>query len=384
VADTLQGRRALRGRGPLVERRSDSVGLSQGALPPVSDGTRPARVTAFHYSPDHVEEHDGLSAAEALALSERPGVTWVNIDGVDDTATVAAFGEAFGLHPLAVEDIARTNQRPALTVYPDRVIVVLRAVEALPVPADIAYCSAATDVPGHVIEQISFVLAPGIVLSFQEDEGDVFDAVRDRIRSGGGRVRGLGADYLLAALIDIIVDKSFVTLERLGDAAEMLETLTLDDPAPPVQASISRLRREVSLLRRALWPLRDVISGLSRGDTPFVTPETIPFLRDAQDHLMQSVEVLESLREILASLSDLYLSVIGTRQNEVMKVLTVISTVFLPLTFVAGVYGMNFDPDTSPLNMPELRWYYGYPFSLGLMLAIAVGLMVFFRKKGWF
>jgi magnesium transporter len=384
VADGLQSRRALRGRGPLVERRSDTIGLSQGALPDMPAGTRPARVTAFHYTPDLVEEHDGLSAADALALSGRPGVTWINIDGVDDTKTVAAFGEAFGLHPLAVEDIARTNQRPALTVYPDRVVVVVRAVEALSVPADLAYCSASTDVPGHVIEQISFVLAPGIVLSFQEDEGDVFDPVRHRIRTGGGRVRRLGADYLLAALIDIIVDQSFVTLERIGDAAETLETLALEDPAPAVQASLSRLRREVSLLRRALWPLRDVISGLARDDTPFVMPETVPFLHDAQDHLVQAVDILESLREILASVSDLYLSVVGTRQNEVMKVLTVISTVFLPLTFVAGVYGMNFDPDASPLNMPELRWFYGYPFSLGLMLAIAAGLMVFFRKKGWF
>ncbi len=369
--------RPMRGRGPLVERRSDSVGLSQGALPPMQAGTLPARVTAFHYTPDAVEESEGLTAAEARALADRPGVTWINIDGVDDVDTVAAFGEAFGLHPLAVEDIARAGQRPTLSVYPERVVVVLRSIEALDVPPDLAYCDAGNMTPGHLIEQISFVLAPGVVLSFQEDEGDVFGPVRHRIRAGGGRIRKMGADYLLAALIDVVVDQSFVTLERIGDATETLEALALDDPEPRVQAAISRLRREVSLLRRALWPLREVLSGLARDDTPVITPEVVPFLHDAQDHLVQAVEVLESLREILASLADLYLSALGTRQNEVMKALTVVGSIFLPLTFMTGLYGMNFD------NMPELHWRYGYFILLGLMAAISAGTLSYFRHRGW-
>ncbi len=340
-------------------------------------GTPPARVTVFHYTPEGVEESVGLSPEEARALADRPGVTWINIDGVDDVDTVAAFGEAFGLHALAVEDIVRTNQRPALSVYPDRVVVVLRSIEALDVPADLAYCDAGNQTPGHYIEQISLVLAPGVVLSFQEDEGDVFGPVRARIRAGGGRIRRMGADYLLAALIDVVVDQSFVTLERIGDATETLETLALEDPEPPVQAAISRLRREVSLLRRALWPLREVLSGLAREDTPVVTPEVVPFLRDVQDHLVQAVDVLESLREILASLADLYLSAISTRQNEVMKALTVVGSIFLPLTFLTGLYGMNFD------NMPELHWHYGYFGLLALMVAMTGGTLSYFRYRGW-
>ena len=340
-------------------------------------GTRPARVTAFHYSPDELEERTGLTAAEARALADCPGVTWINVDGVDDVDTVAAFGDAFGLHPLAVEDIVRTNQRPSLSVYPERVVVVLRSVEALDVPPDLAYCDAGSQTPGHRIEQISFVLAPGVVLSFQEDEGDVFGPVRHRIRAGGGRIRTMGADYLLAALIDVVVDQSFVTLERIGDATETLESLALDSPEPRVQAAISRLRREVSLLRRALWPLREVLSGLARDDTPVVTPDVVPFLRDAQDHLVQAVEVLESLREILASLADLYLSALGTRQNEVMKALTVVGSIFLPLTFLTGLYGMNFD------DMPELHWHDGYPALLAVMALTTVGTLAYFRHRGW-
>ena len=374
-----------RTRGPLVERHSDAMGLPQGTLPLTAAGVAPPLVTAFRYGPDHVEEARGLSPAEARALADRPGVTWINVDGVADTGLIAAYGEAFGLHPLAVEDIARTNQRPKLEVFPDRVVVVTRSVRATDATPEQAYCTADADGgPGHIIEQISFVLGPGFVLAFQEDEGDVFDVVRERIRTGAGRIRGLGADYLLAALLDLVVDHTFVTLERMGDATETLEMLALDDPEPSVQAAISGLRREVAVLRRAVWPLRDVLSGLTRDDTPLVAPETVPFLRDAQDHLVQAVEVLESLREILASLADLYLSAVGLRQNEVMKVLTVISTVFLPLTFIAGVYGMNFNPDASPFNMPELRWVYGYPFALALMLVVAVGLMLFFRRRGWF
>ena len=371
-------------RQPIVERRSHTVGLPPGSLPAAAAGAAPPRVTAFQYGPDLFEEVEGLSAAEARAFSDRPGIAWINVDGVGDTATVAAFGEAFGLHPLAVEDIARTTQRPKMEVYDDLVFVVVRSVRATDATPEAAYCAVGNAVPGHTIEQISFVLGPDFVLSFQEDEGDVFDALRARIRTGAGRVRGLGADYLLSSLLDLVVDHTFATLERMGDATETLETLALDDPAPSVQAAISGLRREIAVLRRAVWPLRDVLAGLGRDDTPLITAGTQPYLRDVYEHLVQAVEVLESLREILASIADLYLSAVAMRQNQVMKLLTVISTVFLPLTFVAGVYGMNFDPDASPLNMPELRWFYGYPFSLGLMLAIAGGMYVFFRRKGWF
>lgn len=390
VADDLHlaaraARRVL--RGPLVERRSDSVGLPPGALPAPIEGARPPVVTAFQYGPDSVEEAAGLSPAEARAFADRPGVAWINVDGLADTDTIAAFGEAFGLHPLVVEDIVRTTQRPKMEVYEDHVFVVVRAVRPTDVTPDDAYCKLPAELEGHFIEQVSFVLGPDFVLTFQEDEADqadVFDALRARIRTGAGRIRSAGADYLLSALLDLVVDHTFVTLERMGDATETLESLALDRPDPSVQATISALRRETALVRRAVWPLRDVLTALVRDDAPLIEADTRPYLRDVHDHLVQAVEVLESLREVLASVADLYLSAVGTRQNEVMKVLAVISTIFLPLTFVAGVYGMNFDPDASPLNMPELRWVYGYPFSLALMLAIAAGMVVFFRKRGWF
>ena len=362
---------------PLVERRSHTVGLSPGQLLPPPPDAQPPRVTAFRYTSDAVEEAEGLTPAEARALADAPGVTWINVDGVRDTAAVAAFGEAFGLHPLVVEDIVRTSGRPHMEVYPDLVFVVVRSVQETSASPEAAYCEPGANVHGHTIEQISFALGPGFVLSFQEDVGDVFDAVRNRIRAGGGRVRGLGADYLLSALLDLVVDHTFVTLERMGDAAETLEARALDDPEPSVQAAISGLRREVAVLRRAMWPLREVLSGLGRDDTPLVLPETRPFLRDAYEHLVQAVEVLESLRDVLASVADLYLSSVGTRQNEVMKALTVVGAIFLPLTFLTGLYGMNFD------NIPELHAHNGYFWLLGAMALVTAGTLGYFRHRDW-
>ncbi len=375
VARTAE--RLVAPRHPIVERRSDRLGAVPGTLPARREDVSTAVVTAFHYTADAAEEHDGLTAEEARVLADKPGVTWINVDGVEDTETVGAFGEAFGLHPLTIEDVAHPTQRPKLDVYPDRVIVFIRSVRATDAAPEAAYCDAGAAVAGHTIEQIALVLGPGFVLSFQEDVGDVFDAVRDRIRSGAGRIRRLGPDYLLASLLDLVVDHTFITLERMGDATETLEAQALDDPEPRVQAAIVRLRREVSVLRRAVWPLRDVLSGLSRDDTPLVTDETVPYIRDVQDHLVQAVEVLESLREILASLADLYLSALGTRQNEVMKALTVVGSIFLPLTFMTGLYGMNFD------NMPELHTRYGYFVLLAVMALVSTGTLSYFRYRDW-
>ena len=338
--------RRLAGLRPprLVERRSHTVGRAPGVLAAPAAEAPPARATAFHYGEGAVEERDGLGAAEARQLADRPGVTWVNVDGVADTAAVAAFGEAFGLHPLLVEDLVNATQRPKLEVYagPDgepHVFVVARMVRATDADPERAYCDGDPATVGHAIEQVGLVLGPGYVLSFQEETGDVFDAVRDRVRRGVGRVRSAGPDYLLYALLDLVVDHVFVTLERIGDAAEALEHRALADPAPAVQAAISALRREVVVLRRAVWPLREVLAGLQREDAPYVEDRTRPYLRDAYDHLVQAVEIIESLREVLASVNDLYLSSLGMRQNEVMKALTVVGAVFLPLGFLTGSTG---------------------------------------------
>ncbi|MDT0630667.1 magnesium/cobalt transporter CorA [Rubrivirga litoralis] len=361
----------------LVERRSHALGRAPGLLVVPEAPVRPARVTAFHYTEGGVEEHDGLSAEAARALADRPGVTWVDVVGVADVATVDAVGRAFGLHPLVVEDLVHTTQRPKIETYDETLFVVARMVQATDADPEAAYATAGEDAPGHLIEQVSLVLGPGWVLSFQEAEGDVFDAVRDRLRRGVGRIRASGADYLLYALLDLVVDHVFVTLERMGDATERLEAQALDDPDPAVQAAISALRREVVVLRRSVWPLREVLARLQDEDVLFVEDRTRPYLRDAADHLVQAIEIIESLREVLASTNDLYLSALGTRQNEVMKVLTVVGTIFLPLGFLTGLYGMNFD------DIPELHWRYGYFALLGVMALVTVGALAYFRKNDW-
>lgn len=365
----------------LVEARRAPPGSPPGALlPRAENGVPAARLSAFHYDADTFEELPPGPAAEAdlpalRARTRAHGTTWINLDGVADTAAVAALGEAFGLHPLVQEDLANPAQRPKLELYGDYVFVVARMVrpaETPPLPGE----------PHYTVEQVAFVLGEGYVLSFQEVPGDVFEPVRERIRRASGRVRQHGPDYLLYALLDVIVDHYLVTLERIGDATEALEERVASaHVAGPrgrgVQMAISALRRDVVQLRRAVWPLREVLAALLRDDVPGVSERTRLYLRDAYDHLVQTVEILEALRDVLGGLADLYLTAISLRQNEVMKTLTVVSSVFIPLTFVAGIYGMNFD------NMPELHTPYGYFVLLGAMATLAASILLFFRRKGW-
>ena len=371
-------------RSRLVDRASHTLGRAPGVPVPAHPDTPPARLSAFRYDADRVEAFDDLSPAEARALADGSGVTWLNVDGVADAETVSAVGHAFGLHPLVIEDLVHVGQRPKLELYDSpaapevtHVFVVAKMIQATETDVTEAYCDVDSGAAGHVIEQVGLVLGPGWVLSFQEVTGDVFEPLRERLRTSAGRVRTVGADYLLYALLDLIVDHVFVTLERVGDAIETLEERALDTPSPTVQAALSGLRREVAVLRRAIWPLREVLAALQREDIQYVQPSTRPYLRDAYDHLVQIVEVVESLRDVLGSVSDLYLSSLGMRQNEVTKVLTVVGTLFLPLGFLTGLYGMNFDV------MPELHWRYGYFALLGVMALIAVGTLAYFRRKGW-
>ncbi|WP_412060163.1 magnesium/cobalt transporter CorA [Rubrivirga sp. IMCC45206] len=371
-------------RRPLVEPRSHHSGRPPGVLPAHAPPARTAGVRAVFYDADGIDESDGLSPAEARALADGPGIAWIAVDGLTDTATVAAFGEAFGLHPLLVEDVLTSSQRPKLEVFDDAgghpiVSVVARMVRETGDAANAveAYCDADASTEGHRIDRVAFVLGPGWVLSFQEHRADVFEPVRERLRTGAGRVRRAGADYLLYALLDLVVDHVFGTLERIGDAAEVLEARALDDPEPRIQAALAILRRDLTGLRRAVWPLREVLAALQRDEMPYVEADTRPFLRDASDHVVQAVEVLESLREVLGSTSDLYLSSLGVRQNEVMKVLTVVGTLFLPLGFLTGVYGMNF------AVMPELAVPWAYFALWAVMIAVAVATVAYFRRKGW-
>lgn len=352
------------GRARLVEARTEPVGQAPGIFAERAAPAQRARLDAFVYAADRFEERHGLTSDQACALAHADGVTWINLAGVDDVATVEALCRAFGLHTLAIEDIVHLQQRPKVEIFGDHVFVVAQMVSPL---------------PGETweTEQVSFVLGPGVLLSFQEDDTDVFGPVRDRLRSGAGRLRHRGPDYLLYALLDLLVDSLYTVLEAAGDRTEALEDAVASQAAVSVQLRIAALRREMALLRRAVWPLREVLAALQRDAVPNMTETTQPYLRDVYDHLVQAIDVIESLRDVLSATLDLHLSVISTRQNDIMKTLTVVSTVFIPLTFIVGVYGMNFD------NMPELHTRYGYFVLLGSMLAVAGATLGYFRYRRW-
>ena len=275
-------------------------------------------------------------------------------------------GERFGLHPLVVEDILNTDQRPKLEDYGEYLFVVLKSLYHSKIESD-----------EPEIEQISLVLGPNYVLSFQERAGDEFEPVRERIRSDKGRVRKMGADYLAYSLIDLIVDTYFIVLEKLGERMEILEEELVLNPTTETLQAIHQLKREMVFLRKSTWPLREVIGALERGESPLIQDSTSIYLRDVYDHTIQVIDAVETYRDILSGMLDIYLSSISNRMNEVMKVLTIIATVFIPLTFIAGVYGMNFQ------HMPELAWPWAYPLVWAVMITIAAVMVVYFQRKRW-
>ena len=351
---------------PKIRQAHKKIGLPPGELVFVGEAPdEPARLSLLAYDTDRLDERP-LPALDALGpLPDAPAVAWINLDGVHDVQLVQRLGERFGLHPLVLEDIVHTGQRPKAEEYDGFFFATLKM---LRVGAE------GRELPS---EQVSLVVGPNYVLSFQERPGDVFDPVRGRLRAGRGRIRRAGAGYLAYALLDVIVDNYFAVLEHFGEQTETLEEDVLGDPSPEVQHQINHLRRSLISTRRAIWPVRELVATLDRSDSSLIPAETHRFLRDVYDHAVQVIDVLESLRDVLAGLNDLYMSSLSNRMNEVMKVLTIIGTIFIPLTFVAGIYGMNFT------YMPELSWHYGYPVALAAMLAIGLALVFFFRRKGW-
>jgi magnesium transporter len=346
--------------------RSAKQGLPPGTPLLVGEQkTRQVRITAIEYGPDDVEEKTVSDLAECAPPRDGRAVTWINVDGLHDMEIIQRLGDMFGLHPLMLEDIVSTRQRPKVEDYGDRLYVVLRMF------------SNHVDGEGLESEQVSIVLGEGIVLSFQERQGDVFDPVRERIRTGKGRIRDMGPDYLLYSLIDAVVDSYFLMCEQMGDQLEELEDELVTDPKPEDSARIHHLKRELIVQRKSIWPLREVIASLMRRDSPLILEATGLFLRDVYDHTIQVMDTIESSRDVLSGLLDIYLTGISNRMNEVMKVLTIIATIFIPLTFIAGIYGMNFD------NMPELHWRWSYPTVMALMAGICVAMVVYFRKKRW-
>jgi magnesium transporter len=349
-------------------RRRAPAGTSPGTLISHPDAAPPL-IRVMGYGPDGLEERGVAGAAELAALRGSWPVLWVNVDGVGDAASIEAIGELFGLHGLTLEDVMNVHQRPKVEEYDEHLFAVVR-VPSLGDRVD--------------TEQVSLVLGDGWVVTFQEHAGDCWDLVRERVRHGRGRIRTQGADYLFYALVDAVVDHFYPVLEEFAARMELLEQRVMDDPQRSLVGVIHAARRDLTALRHAAWPLRDAIGPLYRDPTRLVADETRFYLRDTYDHAVQVIDLLESFREMAGSLMEVYLSSVNHRMNEVMKVLTIIATIFIPLTFIVGIYGMNFDPAAGPWSMPELGWYYGYPAVMLLMLAIALGLLGFFRWKGWF
>jgi magnesium transporter len=326
----------------------------------------PLRITLFRYDAASLEERT-LRPDEIASLSApESGVLWLDICGLSDPRVVWAVGERFGFHPLALEDVLNVPQRPKVERFNGHLLIVLREVR-YPEPP----------------EQVSIFLGERVVVSFQERPGDAFDPVRERLRQAKGQIRAMGADFLVYAACDALIDAFFPTLEKLGDEVEELEEKLLASPSPERFHEIRHAKQRLLDVRRAVWPARDAMNELLREESPLIRPTTLPYLRDCYDHTVQLMDMVETFREMAAGLVDEYMSAMSNRMNEIMKVLTVIATIFIPLTFLAGVYGMNFDTRVSPYNMPELGWRYGYLAVLFVMALVAAGMLYYFRRKKW-
>jgi magnesium transporter len=349
-------------------RRRTKPGASPGTLT-IAPEAVPPQIQMIAYGPDRFSETALTTPPDLAAAQSSAAVRWINIDGLGDIPTLQYIGQTFGLHPLALEDIVNLHQRPKVEAYDGYLFIVLR----MPI------ASAAT----LETEQVTMVLGRDHILTFQERPGDSFDPVRHRLRAQGGQIRQRGADYLAYALIDAAIDAFFPILEVYGEQVEELEDDVISQPGPRQMGRIHAMKRNLLTARRALWPLRDMVNALLREDSALIDKQTLIYLRDCHDHLVQMIDMVETYREICSSLIDIHLSSASNRMNEVMKVLTIIATIFIPLTFIVGIYGMNFDPAAGPWSMPELGWRYGYPAVLTLMAVIAAGLLIWFRSMGW-
>ncbi len=368
-----------------ARRRLTPPGAAPGTLT-ANPQARRTRLELVTYGAEAVTDWpdvtlDDIAAARATLTARTeatgPRTLWLNVDGLGDVETIRRIGEIFGLHPLALEDAVNVHQRAKVEEYDGHLFIVTRMPKA-------ASGESADHHSEPDTEQVSICLGGDFVITFQEVPGDVFDPVRRRMRQPASQMRRRGADYLAYALIDAALDAFFPLLEHYGEYVETLEIDVLQRPAQAHTARIHDLKRDLLTLRRAIWPQREMLAALARDETPFVGAPTRVYLRDAYDHTIQLMDMLETYREIASGLVDIQLTSVSNRMNEIMKVLTVIATIFIPLTFIVGVYGMNFDPADSPWNMPELTWRYGYPAVWLLMLAIAGGLTAWFWRKGWF
>ncbi|MEE4241396.1 MAG: magnesium/cobalt transporter CorA [Desulfopila sp.] len=356
----------------LIKKHSKAKGLQPGHV--VFIGQKKEEKPRFRiidYTRTDLAEVEANSIEECFPFKNTESITWINIDGLHDVSVIEKIGAHFGIHPLIMEDIANTGQRPKLEIGDSAVFLSIKML----------YLE--TESNALVSEQFSCIFGANYVISFQERVGDVFESVRERLRKNAPREKFLTTDYLAYALVDAVADHYFVVLEDIAARIESLEEVLIETPKPDNLAIIHELKRQLILMRKATWPLREVVSGMERADSVRILPGTKPYIRDLYEHTIQVIDTVETFRDMVSGLLDIYLSSISNKMNEVMKVLTIIATIFIPLGFLAGVYGMNFDTAASTYNMPELGMPYGYILFWVLSLTISFGLLLFFRKKNW-
>ncbi|MDD2439599.1 MAG: magnesium/cobalt transporter CorA [Methanosarcinaceae archaeon] len=347
--------------------KKSKPGLAPGTLVHVGEKkSEKVRLQIWAYNAEELVEKELQSVEECLAFRKKPGLKlWINVDGLFRVEFIEKLGKNFNIHPLTLEDILNTGQRPKMENYGTYIYSVLKMFFFDEKNEEI------------VMDQVSLILGPNYLLSFQERAGDVFEPVRERLKSPGSKFRKAGVDYLAYALIDAVVDNYFLILEKSGEQLEALEDELIQEPQPETLQKIQNFRRDMILLRKSVWPLRELINGLQKMESELIEAPTQLYLRDVYDHTIQVIDGIEAFRDILSSMLDVYLSSVSNRMNDIMKLLTIIATIFIPLSFIAGVYGMNFK------HMPELEWSLGYPAALFLMLLTALIMFVYFRKKKW-
>jgi len=350
----------------LFKKASRKAGLPPGTLIHIGEKrVEKVKISMISYDESQFDEKDDVPIEECLAFKEKAAVSWINVTGIHDIEVIEKFGRAFRLHPLLMEDVVHTDQRPKVEDFDDYLFIVLKM---------LTYDEAKSELQS---EQVSLVLGPNFVISFQEHEGDVFNPVRVRIRNGKGRSRKMGCDYLAYALIDAVVDHYFLVLEKYGEKIEMLQEEVLSQPTPQTLQMIHETKRDMIFLRKSVWPLREAISVLERGESTFITDTVAIYLRDVHDHAIQVIDSIETFRDMISGTLDVYLSSVSNKMNEVMKVLTIMATIFIPLTFIAGIYGMNFK------YMPELEWHWAYPVVWVVIILLAVLMLIGFKRKKW-
>jgi len=358
--------------GKTIKKKSKEVGLPPGTLIHVGEKkSDTVRIRQIIYNETHFEEKELISIDECSSFVGKQTVTWISIEGLHQVDIIKKIGQRLNLHPLVLEDILDTHQRPKMSDFEDYLLVFAKMLSH-------------QEGDQHLeSEQFSLILGPGYVISFQETPGDFFDVIVARLKTGKDPIRRKEADYLFYALLDAVVDNYFHVLEKIGEDSVAMEEQLIAGPSPETLQQIQSLKRQLISMRKCVWPLREVIGALERGEPELIQDKTQIFLRDVYEHTIQVMDTVETYRDMASGMFDVYLSSMSHRMNEIMKVLTIFASIFIPLTFITGIYGMNFNPSKSPLNMPELSWYYGYPFVMGLMAVVAVALFFFCKKKKW-